>query len=288
MHDYNLLGWGIKRTEGIGLGEKIPEPTEREMKEGGRKRARLYACDGLKGPSVSEFSRFMVDDGDILFYKKNSVKDIDAMMRYGGRFGTLFHDIVAADFSGEPWPKPDEYEQPMFPKLRRCFDAWKEFEKAKEITTHLCEQYVFSNKHLYGGTFDRLVSYKGKRYILDFKTGAWKTKHYATNEAYCRAYREMTGETVGNAIVTIDREPLKHGGDPIVRMNFAQNHGFLMTEFMTNGLFRWKRNAYKILKERKCDISWIFMNKLVEFVEEYWKTGETSGCWGPENELEGI
>lgn len=70
------------------------------------------------------------------------------------------------------------------------------------------EKLLYSKKHKYAGITDAIVKYKGKLYLIDYKTskGIYSEMEYQVG-GYCIAYEEETGKKLdGQAIVKFDKE----------------------------------------------------------------------------------
>ncbi len=59
----------------------------------------------------------------------------------------------------------------VLPEVTRDVDAYVECMKTAKVTVDQIECFVVLDEYKIGGTFDRIVTHKGKRYVLDVKTG---------------------------------------------------------------------------------------------------------------------
>jgi hypothetical protein len=75
----------------------------------------------------------------------------------------------------------------------------------------LAKEYpVFSIKYWYAGTFDAIVEWKGKRYIVDWKTssGVYGREYFAQCSAYLNGFKETypdKEQPVGYLIIRVDK-----------------------------------------------------------------------------------
>lgn len=90
---------------------------------------------------------------------------------------------------------------------QNCFDSWLKWWKGSGLTVVGIETVVHSNKHQYAGRIDVLAEKKGKRYVIDWKTGKdIYPEAHLQNTAYRAALDEMGMKTDGGAMVLLPKE----------------------------------------------------------------------------------
>jgi hypothetical protein len=132
---------------------------------------RFYEKDGKKYPSVTSILGWNVD------WKISE----DELQQYGSR-GTIVHKLVEKFLTDGVWSDPNE-----LPELSNDVAtvtagslalSWKDcsYEKSiealkEDLKIIQLEQELYNDENLYAGRSDLVCMYKGKKSILDFKTG---------------------------------------------------------------------------------------------------------------------
>lgn len=140
---------------------------------------RFRERNGKKYPSVTS-----ITDWD----KDWKISD-DELRQYAAR-GNVVHALVNKYIDTGKWVEPEtlpELKEDLVIlatgslKLRWQDCSHQEFFKqfGKDFEFGKGEQVVFNDEHLYSGRYDRRGKYKGKRSMMDFKTGAWHFKQLA-------------------------------------------------------------------------------------------------------------
>jgi hypothetical protein len=144
-----------------------------------------YTLDGKPIPCVSSILKA---EGKA-FYAKTA-KAMESIDR-GSRVHQATEILDTLDL------EPDDFEDDLVPFLK----GWKNFLADSQVKILQIESRVWSEKLWYAGTFDRIVSVFGQKYILDIKTGGKQKDHPVQCAAYALAYEEMTGEKIIGAWV---------------------------------------------------------------------------------------
>jgi len=215
QHDYNKLVPGVKRLDNYSV----------NCGKSSKLIGRCYTSGTLIVPSVSTIAY-------------DHYPPIPDEYKWTGAWGDCFHDAALALSEAREFDVVINAKVPFqdpVDKMKSCIDKWLEFEQKHEFITEFAEQMVFSEKYLVGGTFDRVIWFQGKKYIMDFKTGSPNLLHSVTNEAYRRIYSEMTGETIGNMLIYVPRT------DKPISMNITENLDYVFNRFLNlQTLWRWQ------------------------------------------------
>lgn len=132
---------------------------------------RFYEKDGKKYPSVTSILGWNVD------WKISE----DELQQYGSR-GTIIHRLIEIYFREKKWANPldlPELENDVATLMAGSKKlSWKtcSYQKAIEsvmsdIKVMLLENELYNDEHLYAGRSDLYCLYKGKRTIMDLKSG---------------------------------------------------------------------------------------------------------------------
>ena len=146
---------------------------------------RFYEKDGKKYPSVTSILNWNVD------FRISE----DELQQYGAR-GTIVHRLIEEYLGAEKWVEPT-----AIPELNNEVATvtagslglhWKDcsYMKAVEglkddLKVEGLEVELFNDEHLYAGRSDLLCVYKGKRTIVDFKTGTTSDMRQLAAYAVC-------------------------------------------------------------------------------------------------------
>jgi len=146
---------------------------------------RFYEKDGKKYPSVTSILGWDID------WKISE----DELQQYGAR-GTIIHKLVEEFLTGGKWldmNKIPELEQEIATVTAGSLalsivDC--SYEKALEaimpdLKVLKQEQELFNDEHLYAGRTDVIGMYKGKKSIIDFKTGTTTDMRQLAAYAVC-------------------------------------------------------------------------------------------------------
>ncbi len=119
---------------------------------------------------------------------------------------------VACDFGSEVHKateerdKGNEFNDFTFTNAEPFADSWELFVEENVDDFVAIEQKVFSTKHYYCGTVDRIIKAGNRNVLIDIKTGGKSSSHKTQIAAYVVAAREM-GFTIDNGmIVYVDKE----------------------------------------------------------------------------------
>lgn len=133
---------------------------------------RFYEKDGKKYPSVTS----------ILNWDKSWNITEDELSQYGSR-GSIIHKLIEIYLDEGVWKNPEEIAELSqdvaivlggSKKLHWDDCSHKAFVEAneKDIDIDLIEQEVVNTEDGYGGRFDAIGTYKGKKAIFDWKSGS--------------------------------------------------------------------------------------------------------------------
>jgi hypothetical protein len=147
-----------------------------------------YEVDGIKLPSVTEICRFL--------HYEAAYADKESRDR-AARRGTAVHEETALIDYGEEVEVENE--------ILGYVQAWRAFKRDYHVDVIEIERVVFGNvyvddkPHPLCGTLDRVVEIRGKRYILDIKTGSKinKLALQAQLSAYAYVYDDPTVQLLG-------------------------------------------------------------------------------------------
>lgn len=108
--------------------------------------------------------------------------------------GSLRHLATELDDAGEL------DESALDEKLMNAVAAWRDFRRAAGFTPTAIEERVFSRRHEFAGTIDRVgTTSNGERLIIDIK-GSFVSPTYPLQlAAYRLAWQEVTGERINRA-----------------------------------------------------------------------------------------
>jgi hypothetical protein len=168
---------------------------------------RLYEQDGIRGPGVST-AMSCFQPLSLQNWKENTAKEeIQSKGKKGRDFGTAGHALLDQEAKGQEIAPKEE--------LKEWHESWAKVRKEFDITAEYSEVRVFSKKYSYGGTVDRIGMFKGKRCVIDFKTGSYSHSHLWTTEAYRRCAIEMgESEDLGTVVLYLPKpgkfQPPRH------------------------------------------------------------------------------
>lgn len=104
--------------------------------------------------------------------------------------------------SGEPGPAPEH------PKAGHCVDAALKWLHEHQVEKLEVERRIYSRKHQFSGTLDKLAIVDGKKCLIDWKSskGVY-TEYKLQTAAYVGAYEEETGEYIeGRWLIKLGKE----------------------------------------------------------------------------------
>lgn len=134
---------------------------------------------------------------------KNTEKHIEKRKSESAGIGSAIHDSID-DYikNGGDIKKTVEKFNEAPVEVEAFLKNYIAFMKMKDMKAITSENYVYSERYGYAGTFDALVERNGKKYIVDWKTGrSYPIKTGWQLAAYKYAYEEgqcpLTGEEVG-------------------------------------------------------------------------------------------
>lgn len=159
-----------------------------------------------------------------------------------GDWGTAVHHAVEQFVRGE---KIDDLTPDQM-KAYEDIKNWIEKEKVKILGS---EKNVYSRTHWYGGIFDLLVEWNGKKYIADIKTGGKAGRPYPEAWAQMAAYHialEEMGEGDGVQGYLIIQATKDGGFDLALSENIKFNKDFFLAALQ---LFKLKKLSDESLKE---------------------------------------
>ena len=105
--------------------------------------------------------------------------------------GTQAHKWIEGFLRGEQQPPPAKEE------AKSCCEAAVRWLAENKPTTLAQERKVYSVRHRYAGTLDKVAVIHGVRCVLDWKTGkAIYPEHRLQTAAYAQAYEEETGTKI--------------------------------------------------------------------------------------------
>lgn len=144
-----------------------------------------YEVDGIKLPSVTEVLKFGGLYGE---YRNVSRETLERKAYLGNavHLATHLYDEGSLD------------RATVAEQVAPYLDAWKSFVDLFGFETTRSEMFVYSKRHKFAGTLDRIGKVKGKTFLIDIKTTAgMNEKAVAMQTAgYKLAYEEMTGEHI--------------------------------------------------------------------------------------------
>ncbi|MBI2642496.1 MAG: hypothetical protein HYW97_01500 [Candidatus Wildermuthbacteria bacterium] len=110
--------------------------------------------------------------------------------RASADWGTLVHESIALSLKG----KTTEHDAKILPSLKAFFD-WKKENSLEIETPNNVEKKVFDRLNLFAGTADIVGKVKGKKGIIDIKTGSEiREEHSLQTAAYFSAYNSNSKE----------------------------------------------------------------------------------------------
>lgn len=113
-------------------------------------------------------------------------------------FGTKAHALIEADLTGKPIVRSE-----LDTTLQVLLDGWLRVKREHKISARMIEVPVGSTRFGFAGTCDIIGELDGEPFILDLKTGTYDKKAGLQMSAYREAWRELTGESLGMAGVSV-------------------------------------------------------------------------------------
>lgn len=197
---------------------------------------RMYEHDGVRGLAVSTAMDCFAEITLQEWLRRTDPEKIAETVSSAADFGTQAHRIQEAIGDGKKVEVPTH--------MQDWQTRTQEYTAKYTSDIEYSEVKVFSKKHLYGGTIDRIGMFAGKRSIIDWKTGRFHFSDLWKTEAYRRAYIEMTGdEDVGTVVVYAPKK------DGIAPKHYTVEHhdGCFMAFLSAHYLFRM--TYFRELKE---------------------------------------
>lgn len=146
---------------------------------------RFYEKDGKKFPSVTSIIGWDVD------WKISE----DELRQYGSR-GTIVHKLIERYLGSAKWADPMEIPELSGDVATVTAGSlglnWKDCSYITAIDKLMAdlqmlelEKEIYNDEHLYAGRCDMVCNYKGKKTILDFKTGTTTDMRQLAAYAVC-------------------------------------------------------------------------------------------------------
>ncbi len=101
--------------------------------------------------------------------------------------GTRLHDVIEADLLDKEFTLDEDN--------KAAYHQWLTLKEKHHIIGERTEISLTHPDYGYGGTFDIIGEFEGKRAIMDIKSGRFQVKAIWQLAAYREAYMKMTGET---------------------------------------------------------------------------------------------
>lgn len=135
-----------------------------------------YTMDGLEVPGVTT----VIQHAGLIDFSHVS----KAVLKQAADFGHAVHEAVSLFDCGIL--KEDSVDS----QIRPCLEAWIKFRKTFGGKIISNEDMVYSAKHNFAGTIDRIFTKEGKYFIIDVKTCNHHPSHGVQVEAYKLAAEE--------------------------------------------------------------------------------------------------
>lgn len=134
--------------------------------------ARFYqAPSGIYVPSVTTYLEAYPKPSQFYDWLKKNGEESDEIRDEAGRRGSVVHDLTERYDKGEEVGLMDENGYVAYNMFEwNCFEKYVEFRNRFDIEIHAIECNMVSERLEAGGTMDRDVTIRGKRYLLDIKT----------------------------------------------------------------------------------------------------------------------
>lgn len=155
---------------------------------------RFYVTEsGMFVPSVTTILECYPKGFGFYEWLKKNGEDSDEIRDEAGRKGSIVHNLTERYDKGEKITLLDGNGDIAFKMVEwSMFERWVEFRNANpEIKISVIERNHTSEQLGFGGTIDRVIEFRGKRYILDIKTANNMHEHYWLQAA---AYQRMVNE----------------------------------------------------------------------------------------------
>jgi len=124
-----------------------------------------------------------------------------ARLEYARKLGSAVHRTTELDDAG------DLDEASVSPILLPYLGAWRNAVRDMEIEVVAYEQMVYHPTHKYAGRLDRRAIVKGKKAVLDLKTGGLFPSYGPQTAAYQKAYEAESGEKIdARYAVTLNKD----------------------------------------------------------------------------------
>ena len=153
------------------------------------------AVDGVRVPSVTSIIRHVDADNEGLLrwaWKcgQQGITLEDAR-KTAANVGTIAHAAIEADIKGEPCDL-SALDPETLAKVTSAVDAWRLWCASSGYEGSVASELsLVSELHRYGGTLDAVLSVRGERTLIDFKTGgALYGKELAQIAAYGALWNE--------------------------------------------------------------------------------------------------
>lgn len=172
--------------------------------------------DGENIPSSTTILKILSKDS--LVYWANNLgwhrKSVSGELETSSIIGTLTHGLIEQIMRGEKIDlQPVElYGGEIYEKVVTCLTSFIKWWKPRKDDIEVLYQEHEMSSDLYGGTADLVCNYKGKKYIIDFKTS--KSIYYSMFlqlVSYVRLYEYNHDDKIEEvAILRLDK---KHGDE---------------------------------------------------------------------------
>lgn len=148
----------------------------------------------LEWPSVTEVVGQLAKPFLYVWYGKVGWAKANHIFQESKKIGSLLHYEICEYFEDTDISRPDVVLED--PESKRHFyqalQNFHKFARKYKPTSLMAEKVVYSKKHGYIGTFDRLLKVGGKPVLVDWKTSSGIGYDYVLQlEAYYRALTEM-------------------------------------------------------------------------------------------------
>jgi predicted RecB family nuclease len=189
--------------------------------------ARFYKIDGDQYPSVTTIIKCL-DKPALVPWASKMQREADALLAMtaatpraaaelilasgnaayassakAADIGTEAHAAVEWFLKGYPEGERPHLSEPA----ENCFQSWLKWWEKSGLTPVGIETVVHSSIHEYAGRIDVLAEKKGKKYVIDWKTGKdIYPEAHLQNIAYRAALDEMGMKTYGGAMVLLPKD----------------------------------------------------------------------------------
>lgn len=151
------------------------------------------ALTAMTADTPRHAAELILASGNAAYAKSSKAADI----------GTEAHAAVEWYLRGEVAGERPQLSDPA----ENCFESWLKWWNKAGLTAVGIETVVHSSIHEYAGRIDVLAEKKGKKYVIDWKSGKdIYPEAHLQNIAYRAALDEMGMKTDGGAMVLLSKE----------------------------------------------------------------------------------